>query len=61
MHAYDAFLAGPEHSLNLARLQADFNREFDSPCPPVVVVARRLEVMLAGNQCFAIVAGNGHG
>ena len=61
MHAYDAFLAGPEHSLNLARLQADFNREFDSPCPPVAMVARRLEAMLAGDQCFAIVAGNGRG
>lgn len=61
MDAYDAFLAAPEHSLNLARLQADFNREFDSPCPPVEVLARRLESMLASAQCFAVAAQNGHG
>lgn len=61
MDEHDAFVAAPEHSLELARLQADFNREFDAPCPPVPVLARRLEAMLAGDRCFAVAAGAGRG
>lgn len=41
----------------LARLQSDFNAEFDSPCPPRPVLAGRLGTMLAGDYCYAVLAG----
>jgi GNAT superfamily N-acetyltransferase len=40
----------------VARLLHDFNVEFDTPTPGVEVLATRLEVLLAGEETFAILA-----
>jgi GNAT superfamily N-acetyltransferase len=41
----------------VARLLHDFNLEFAAPTPGVEVLATRLEVLLAGEETFAILAG----
>lgn len=50
-------LATAEHCAQLAKLQADFNAEFGSPCPAEQILARRLRGMLAGPHCYAVLAG----
>src|SRR5690606_2538623 len=41
----------------VARLLHDFNNEFDTPSPGADVLAARLQVLLAGDETFAILAG----
>lgn len=42
----------------VARLLHDFNLEFDTPTPGVEVLAERLRVLLAGDDMFALLAGD---
>jgi GNAT superfamily N-acetyltransferase len=42
----------------LAQLLFDFNREFDTPAPPVQEIARNLRTLLAGEATFAFLAGD---
>jgi GNAT superfamily N-acetyltransferase len=41
----------------VAGLLHDFNVEFDTPTPGVEVLAKRLRVLLAGEETFALLAG----
>jgi ribosomal protein S18 acetylase RimI-like enzyme len=51
-------LATVDDAVELARLLHDFNTEFGSPTPGVDVLARRLRVLLAQGDTFAIVVGS---
>jgi GNAT superfamily N-acetyltransferase len=51
-------LAGPDDADALARLQADFNAEFESPCPTHAQLARRFRAILAGPAGYAVLAGS---
>jgi GNAT superfamily N-acetyltransferase len=51
-------LATIDEAPEVARLLHDFNTEFDTPSPGVDVLARRLEVLLAGAETFSILAGD---
>lgn len=51
-------LAGPEDAEALARLQADFNAEFDSPCPVQADLVRRFRAILASPAGYAVLAGS---
>lgn len=57
MESHPLFIAESSDCARIARLQADFNAEFGSACPPVDVLARRLAAMLAGKHAFAVCAG----
>jgi GNAT superfamily N-acetyltransferase len=50
-------LATPADAPEVARLLHDFNVEFDTPSPGVEVLTPRLRTLLAGEQTFAILAG----
>jgi GNAT superfamily N-acetyltransferase len=50
-------LATVDDADELARLLHDFNLEFGTPTPGVEVIAARLRVLLAGDDTFAILAG----
>lgn len=51
-------VAGPDDAEALAYLQADFNAEFESPCPPHDALARRYRAMLARPEAYAVLAGS---
>jgi len=42
----------------VARLLDAFNREFDTPTPGPVVLAKRLKRLLAGEETIALLAGD---
>jgi GNAT superfamily N-acetyltransferase len=42
----------------LAQLLYDFNREFDTPAPPVPKIAANLRALLATDSTFAFLAGD---
>jgi GNAT superfamily N-acetyltransferase len=50
-------LATAEDASEIARLLHDFNSEYGSPSPGVEVLAPRLRALLAGDQTFAVIAG----
>ena len=50
-------LASPDDADELARLLHDFNVEYDTPSPGVAVIALRLRHLLAGDDTFALLAG----
>jgi len=50
-------LAAPDDAEALARLQVDFNSEFESPCPEPEQLARRFRAILALPQAYAVLAG----
>jgi GNAT superfamily N-acetyltransferase len=50
-------LATAEDSSEIARLLHDFNSEYGTPSPGVEVLAPRLRALLAGDQTFAVIAG----
>jgi GNAT superfamily N-acetyltransferase len=51
-------LATPDDADVVARMLHDFNTEFDTPSPGVDVLAPRLRDLLAGDDTFAILAGD---
>ena len=51
-------LAQPEDAAIAARLQVDFNQEFDSPAPPADVLERRYRELLADPAAFVLFAGD---
>lgn len=51
-------LADPDDAEALARLQADFNAEFDSPCPARADLVRRFRAIIASPAGYAVLAGN---
>ncbi|WP_449283903.1 GNAT family N-acetyltransferase [Leucobacter sp.] len=57
MSSIAAVLAGPDDAETLARLQADFNAEFESPCPAHADLARRFRAILASPVGYAVFAG----
>lgn len=50
-------VTGVDDADEVARLLHDFNTEFDTPTPDVEVLASRLRTLLAGEETFAILAG----
>jgi GNAT superfamily N-acetyltransferase len=50
-------LATVDDAAEVARLLHDFNEEFDTPSPGADVLARRLRVLLPGDETFAVLAG----
>lgn len=50
-------LATPDDAAEAAGLLHDFNREFDWPSPGADVLAQRLLALLAGDETFAVLAG----
>jgi GNAT superfamily N-acetyltransferase len=56
-HPWTPRLATVDDADEVARLLHDFNTEFDTPSPGPGVLAARLRVLLAGDETFAILAG----
>jgi ribosomal protein S18 acetylase RimI-like enzyme len=48
---------GDAHAV--AQLLHDFNREFDTPTPPVAALAERISQLLAGGDTVVLLAGDG--
>lgn len=57
MTSFTAALAEPDDAEALARLQADFNAEFASPCPAHAELVRRFRAILASPAGYAVIAG----
>lgn len=51
-------VAVPDDAEALARLQIDFNAEFESPCPTREELARRYRALLARPEAYALLAGS---
>ena len=51
-------MATPDDAVAIARMLHDFNTEFGVASPPVEVLADRLRTLLAGEDTFAILAGD---
>lgn len=49
-------LAAPADAPTAARLQVEFNSEFDSPTPPEPVLANRFRALLADSAAFVLFA-----
>lgn len=51
-------LAREEHAGTIARMQTDFNAEFDWPSPPYDVLLRRYRSLIADRAAFVLIAGD---
>lgn len=54
---FDARLATVAEPGDIARLLHDFNTEFGTPSPGVLALTERLELLLAGDDTLALIAG----
>jgi GNAT superfamily N-acetyltransferase len=54
----DIGIAGPEYAAVAARLQYDFNTEFETPSPPTSVLERRYRCLMADPAAFVMFAGD---
>ncbi|BDH57809.1 GNAT family N-acetyltransferase [Tsukamurella sp. PLM1] len=52
-------IVGSEHAATAARLQVDFNSEFDSPTPTVEVLQRRFAGLMDDPAAFVLFARDG--
>lgn len=62
----EVWLASPDDAAAAAELQALFDAEFSSPCPPVQILAQRFRRIISGSQGFVVLIGErsapvGHG
>lgn len=53
----DVWVASSEEAPSIAELQARFDAEFNSPCPPVEVLTDRFRRIIAGDHGFVVLAG----